>query len=62
MYRKKATKKLTRKDYEFMHSLSAAILQVTPITARLVLYFWIFTFSMFFIWAYFAQIDEIARG
>lgn len=55
-------KRLTQKDYEFMHSLSAAILQVTPTTLRLVLYFWITAVFLFIIWASFANIDEIARG
>ena len=55
-------KKLTEKDYEFMHSLSSAVLQSTPKKIRIVMYFWLIALSMFIAWAYFAQIDEIARG
>lgn len=55
-------KKLTEKDYEFMHSLSSAVLQSTPQKIRTVLYFWLIAIVMFVAWAYFAQIDEIARG
>jgi len=59
---KKIEKNLTTRDYEFMHSLSAAVLQVTPVTMRVVLYFWIVAITMFIAWANFALIDEIARG
>jgi len=58
----KLKRRLSPKDYEFMHSLSSAILQVTPRHFRIVLYFWSFAVVMFFVWANFAQIDEIARG
>ena len=56
------SKKLSQKDYEFMHSLSAAVLQSTPNKLRTVMYFWVVAIAMFILWAYFAQIDEIARG
>ena len=59
---KKIVKNLSPRDYEFMHSLSAAVLTSTPKTLRKVLFFWVATIFIFFIWAYFAQIDEIARG
>ena len=55
-------KRLTEKDYEFMHSLSSAVLQSTPKKIRTILYFWIIAIFMFIAWAYFAEIDEIARG
>ena len=55
-------KNLSQKDYEFMHSLSAAVLQSTPSRIRTVMYFWVAAIFMFIVWAYFAQIDEIARG
>jgi len=55
-------KNLSSKDYEFMHSLSAAVLQVTPSKLRIVLFFWVFTIFAFIVWANFAFIDEIARG
>jgi len=59
---KKVVKNLSPKDYEFMHSLSAAVLISTPKTLRKVLFFWVAAIAIFFTWAYFAQIDEIARG
>ena len=55
-------KNLSSRDYEFMHSLSAAVIQVTPASLRVVLYFWIVAIFMFFAWASYALIDEIARG
>ncbi|WP_324172430.1 HlyD family type I secretion periplasmic adaptor subunit [Sulfurimonas sp.] len=64
MFKKKdnLNKNLSTQDYEFMHSLSAAVIQVTPATLRIVLYFWIVAVAMFLVWANFALIDEIARG
>jgi adhesin transport system membrane fusion protein len=59
---KEVKKTLSKKDYEFMHSLSAAVLEAAPTRLRLVLYFWIFSILAFLIWANFAYIDEIARG
>ena len=59
---KKLEKSLTEKDYEFMHSLSSAVLQSTPKKIRTIMYFWLIAIGMFIAWAYFAQIDEIARG
>ncbi len=55
-------KNLTSKDYEFMHSLSSALLQTTPKKLRAVMYFWIATIVIVIVWANFAEIDEIARG
>ena len=55
-------KNLSKRDYEFMHSLSAAVLEVAPTRLKFVLYFWVVAIFMFLIWANFALIDEIARG
>ncbi|WP_457747313.1 HlyD family type I secretion periplasmic adaptor subunit [Sulfurimonas sp.] len=55
-------KSLSKRDYEFMHSLSAAVLETTPSRLRYVLYFWIIAILVFLVWAKFAYIDEIARG
>ena len=55
-------KNLSKRDYEFMHSLSSAVLEVAPTRLRFILYFWIVTIFLFFLWAKFALIDEIARG
>ena len=58
----KKIKSLSPKDYEFMHALSAAVLQKSPSKLRIVLYFWIVAVFLFMAWANFAMIDEIARG
>ena len=49
-------------DYDFMKSLSAAILERTPSKTSRVIKIWIFTFIAFFVWASLAEIDEITRG
>jgi len=59
---KKINKNLSEHDYEFMNSLSAAVMQVTPKKIRVVLYFWLIAIFGFIVWANFALIDEIARG
>ena len=59
---KKINKNLSTHDYEFMNSLSAAVMQVTPKKIRVVLYFWLIAIFGFIVWANFALIDEIARG
>ncbi|MEA3371003.1 MAG: HlyD family type I secretion periplasmic adaptor subunit [Campylobacterota bacterium] len=56
------SKNLSKRDYEFMHSLSAAVLEVAPTRLRVVLYFWVVAIFLFLVWANFALIDEIARG
>ena len=53
---------LTEYDYEFMHSLSAAVVQVSPRKIRLVVFFWLVAILGLIVWANFAIIDEIARG
>lgn len=58
----KNKKSLTKRDYEFMHSLSAAVLEVAPTRLRFALYFWIVAIFLFIVWSNFALIDEIARG
>jgi len=50
------------KDYEFMNSLSSAILEQSPSKIGRVLKLWLFTILAFVLWASFAQIDEITRG
>jgi len=49
-------------DYQFMRSLSAAVLEDTPSRLRSVLLFWIVSVLFFLIWAGFSSIDEIVRG
>lgn len=58
----KIKKNLSKRDYEFMHSLSSAVLEVAPTRLRFVLYFWVIAIIGFVTWANFALIDEIARG
>lgn len=49
-------------DYQFMRSVSAAVLEDTPNRLRSVLIFWLVTVFIFFLWAALAPIDEIVRG
>lgn len=49
-------------DYLFMRSLSAAVLEDSPVRLRSVLLFFIVTVVFFFLWAALAPIDEIVRG
>ena len=49
-------------DYQFMRSVSAAVLEDTPNRLRSVLIFWLVTVLVFFLWAALAPIDEIVRG
>lgn len=52
----------TEKDYEFMKSLSSAILEKTPARISKVLRMWVITTILILVWASFAEIDEITRG
>jgi membrane fusion protein, adhesin transport system len=53
---------LNETDYEFMNSLSAAVLQMRPNKLHWVLISFLVTISIFLIWANFAEVDEISRG
>ncbi|WP_345980702.1 HlyD family type I secretion periplasmic adaptor subunit [Sulfurimonas sp. HSL3-2] len=57
-----AKNEFNAKDYEFMQSLSAAILERTPSKVSTVLKIWLVTIFIAIIWASFASIDEITRG
>jgi len=50
------------RDHEYINSLSAAVLQVTPRRVRTVLYVWVFSCFLLIFWAALAEIDEIVRG
>jgi adhesin transport system membrane fusion protein len=50
------------RDYAFMRSLSAAVLEEHPKQFRWVIFFWVISISLFLAWATFAPIDEIVRG
>ncbi|MFT7003189.1 MAG: adhesin transport system membrane fusion protein, partial [Sulfurimonas sp.] len=49
-------------DYEYMSSLSSAILVQTPSRVSRVLKIWLVTIFLLILWASFAEIDEITRG
>ncbi len=49
-------------DFQFMQSLSAAVLEHAPKRISFILYFWGFTLLVVTLWASFAEIDEITRG
>ncbi len=55
-------KSLSKKDYEFMNSLSAATMQMQPKKLHWVLVAFVVTVTIFIVWASYAEIDEIARG
>lgn len=57
-----AKNEFNEKDYEFMQSLSAAILERTPSRVSTVLKIWLVTIFIAIVWASLAQIDEITRG
>lgn len=53
---------LNKHDYEYMNSLSAAVMQMRPNRLHWVLVSFVTTIFLFIVWASFAQIDEISRG
>lgn len=53
---------LNNHDYEFMHSLSSAVIQMQPSKLHWVLISFVGTIFLFIAWASFANIDEISRG
>ena len=55
-------KNLSDQDYEFMNSLSAAVLEKSPNKLKIIMYFWVVTIFMMIVWANYAIIDEISRG
>lgn len=62
MNKNNAPIEFNEKDYEFMNSLSSAILEQTPTKVSRVLKIWLITIVVFLIWASLAEIDEITRG
>jgi len=62
IFNHKNNNEYTQTDYEFMNSLSGAILEQTPSRISKVLKIWLFTIVAFIIWASLANIDEITRG
>ncbi len=62
MFKKNKPVEYTKTDYEFMQSLSSAILEKTPSKVSMVLKIWLLTIIVVIVWASFAEIDEITRG
>ncbi|QOP46046.1 HlyD family type I secretion periplasmic adaptor subunit [Sulfurimonas paralvinellae] len=60
--KRKNNTEYTQKEYEFMNSLSAAVLEQSPSRMSKVIKLWLITILAFIIWASFAEIDEITRG
>ncbi len=59
---KRKREKITQDELEFASSLSSAILQKPARTPRIILYISFLAVSWFFVWAYFAQIDERVKA
>lgn len=55
-------RELTKEDYEYMDSLSSAVLEKQPKKLHIIIIFWTITILFFFLWASISEIDEIARG
>lgn len=53
---------LNANDIEYINSLSAAVVQTSSKKLHWVLISFAITITIFIVWAYFAKIDEIARG
>ncbi len=49
-------------DYEYMRSLSSAVLENTPKKISILVWFWIVIIASLITWASFSEIDEIVRG
>jgi adhesin transport system membrane fusion protein len=59
---KLSKKILNKNDYEYMNSLSAAVIHTRSKKLHWVLISFLITITIFIIWASIAKIDEIARG
>ncbi len=55
-------KKFNSEDYEYVNSLSQAVLHKSPFNLRIMLYLWTFVIALFLLWANLAQIEELVRG
>jgi len=49
-------------DYEFMRSLSSAILEQSPKSMSRIIFLWLITVGLAIFWASIAEVDEIVRG
>ena len=59
---KLSKKRLSANDYEYMNSLSAALIHTGPRKLHWVLISFLITIALFIAWSSVAEIDEIARG
>lgn len=50
------------KDYEYINSLSQALVTKVPKSSTIILYLILLLVITFFIWAYFTKIDQLVRG
>lgn len=50
------------RDFEFMRSLSSAVLEDSPRKLRFILIFWLTTVFLLLLWAALSPIDELVRG
>ncbi|QKJ21819.1 HlyD family type I secretion periplasmic adaptor subunit [Poseidonibacter lekithochrous] len=49
-------------DFEFMNSVSQALVEKAPNSTKVILYIILSLVIFFFIWAYFAKVDQLVRG
>lgn len=54
--------KYSKEDIQYMESLSEAVLLETDSKSKFLLWTMLIVISILLTWAYFAEIDEIARG
>ncbi|MEA3289759.1 MAG: HlyD family type I secretion periplasmic adaptor subunit [Campylobacterota bacterium] len=54
--------RFSQDDYDYMRSLSSAVLENTPRKVSVLLWFWIIIVAALITWASYAKIDEIVRG
>ena len=54
--------KISKDDFDYISSLSGAVLEKSPFKFRVMLYFWTVSIIFFISWANFTDIDEIVRG
>lgn len=52
----------SEEDYEYMRSLSSAVLENTPKKISILVWFWIIIITVLITWASISEIDEIVRG
>jgi len=49
-------------DYDYINSVSQALIEKTPSSTKVILYIISFLIIVFFIWASFANVDQLVRG